>query len=238
MNAWNEGHAGPHIEYPVNGAPIRFNEAIVTGRDALTAAGLVPASEHQLILVRGGRTHLIGTDDKLDLRAEVGGQLRGFPSDRSFGFTVNEIGEVWGTGDMDVDELLSIWPAPEGHYWVLERADEPDTILCPGGIVCFEPGGVEHIVSRPHHGPDKVLVTVITTAGTFPAEGANRYRSSEIIADILAMAAKKLDISDSASWIVTVHNRDINPTHSLEQAGLSGEIDLEWGLREGGGGDA
>jgi hypothetical protein len=238
MNVWNEEHAGPHIEYPVNDTTIRFNDAIITGRDALTAAGLVPASEHQLILVRGGRTHLIGTDDKLDLRAEAGGQLRGFRSDRSFGFTVNEIGQVWGAGDMDVDELLSIWSPPEGRHWVLERADEPDTILRRGGIVCFEPGGVEHIVSRPHHGPDKVLVTVITTAGTFPAEGANRYRSSEIITGVLARAAKKLGISDTTSWIVTVQTRDINPTLSFEQAGLTGEVDLEWGLREGGGGNA
>jgi hypothetical protein len=238
MEAWEEGHAGSHVVYPVNGAPTRFDDPIITGRDALTAAGLVPASEHQLILVRGGRTRLIGTDDRLNLRLEAGGQLRGFPSDRSFGFTVNEVGEIWGTGEMDVDELLSIWIPPEGRHWVIERTDEPDTILRPGGIVSFEPGGVEHIAARPHHGSDKILATVVTTAGLFPPEGANCYPASEIIANVLALTAKKLDIADTAGWTVTVGGRDVDASLSFAQAGLTGEITLEWGAPEGGGGRA
>ena len=232
------GVPGPMLSAPVNGIPFRFDAPIVAGREVLTAAGLVPASEHQLILVRGGRTRLIGTDDNLDLRAEVGGQLRAFLSDRSFGFTIAEVGEVWGTGEMEVDELLAIWIPPEGHHWVLERTDEPDTILRPGGDNSFEPGGVERVVARRHHGPDKVLAVVVTTAGLFPAEGANRYPVTEIIANVLARAAKRLKITDTAGWTVTVSGRDINPSLSFAQAGLTGEINLEWGAPEGGGGHA
>ncbi|HQS17735.1 hypothetical protein [Reyranella sp.] len=223
-------------DYPVNGTDVAFPDHIITGREALTRSGNVPASEYQLILVRDRRTHLIGTDDELDLKKERGGALRAFLSDRSYGFTVDEVGQVWGAEDMEVDEFLSIWPPRDGHHWVLEREDEPDTVLVPSGLLSFGPNGVEDIVSRKDTHPDKVLVTVVTTAGTFPAEGAKRYSASTPIADVLADAARKLSITDTETWIVTVAGSDVNPTLTFAQAGLSGEVALEWGAREGGGG--
>ncbi len=233
-----EGPLEVHFDYAANGQMLRFDDPIVTGRQVLNAANLVPASEHQLILVRGGRTRLIGTDDTIDLQREAGGQLRGFLSDRSFSFTVAEIGEVWGAGEIEVDEFQSIWQPPENHCWVIEHIDEPETVLRPGGFVSFEPDGVEHIVARPHHGPDKVLVVVTTTAGVFPPEGAKRYPATEMIAKVLALAAGKLDIKDTTGWTVTVGGRDVNPSLTFAQAGLAGEVDLEWGAPEGGGGNA
>jgi hypothetical protein len=224
------------IDYLVNGTDVAFPDGTVTGREALTRSGNVPASEHQLILVRDRRTHLIGTDDEIDLKKEKGGALRAFRSDRSFGFTVDEVGQVWGAEDMEVDEFLSIWPPRDGYHWVLERENEPDTVLVPGGILSFGPNGVEHIVSRKDAHPDKVLVTVVTTAGTFPKEGAKRYPASTPIADALAAAARKLHITDTETWIVTVAGRDVNPALTFAQAGLSEEVVLEWGAREGGGG--
>jgi len=224
------------IDYPVNGTNVAFPDDIVTGREALTRSGKVPASENQLILVWDRRTRLIGTDDEIDLTKEKGGALRAFQSDRSYGFTVDEVGQVWGAEDMEVDEFLSIWLPRDGHHWVLEREDEPDTVLFPGGLLSFGPNGVEHVVSRNDAHPDKVLVTVVTTAGTFPTEGAKRYPAATPIANVLADAARKLHITDAATWIVTVAGRDVNPTLTFAQAGLSGEVALEWGAREGGGG--
>src|SRR3546814_48045 len=136
------------IYYPVNGTDMAFQDDIVTGREALTRSGHIPASEHQLILVRDRRTRLIGTDDKIDLRKEEGGALRTFLSDRSYGFTVDEVGQVWGAEEMEVDEFLSIWPPCDGYHWVLERDDEPDTVLVPGGLLSFGENGVEDVVSR------------------------------------------------------------------------------------------
>ncbi|GJD92014.1 hypothetical protein BHAOGJBA_5567 [Methylobacterium hispanicum] len=222
--------------FPVNGAPVRFDDGEVTGREVLTRAGLLPASEHQLILVRGGRTHLVGTDDKVDLVAEEGGAFRGFRSDRSFSFTVDEVGQVWGDGRIEVDELLAILHVPAGHDLVLEREDEPDKILRPGGAVSFETRGVEHIVSRRAQRPDFVLVTVFTTSGVFPAEGAVRVPATTPVADVLVRAARKLELGDTATWITTVGNRDIDPSASFAGNGLSGEVEIEWGPREGGGG--
>ena len=224
------------IDYPVNSKDVTFPYDIVTGREVLTRSDNVPASEYQLILVRNRRTHLIETDDEIDLKRESGGVLRAFRSDRSYSFTVDEVSQVWGAEDMEVDEFLLIWPLRDGHHWVLEHEDEPDTVLVPGGLLSFGPNGVEHIVSRNAPHPDKVLVTVVTTAGTFPAEGAKRYPASTQIANVLADAARKLRITDFQTWIVTVAGRDVSPTLTFAQAGLSGEVALEWGAREGGGG--
>lgn len=230
-----EGHTRG-IDYPVNGNSVPFHDILVTGRQVLTGSGNVPASEHQLILVRDGRTHLIGTDDEIDLKKEAGGALRAFRSDRAYGFTVDEVGQVWGAQDMEVDEFLSIWPSQDGYHWVLEREYEPDTVLAHGGLLSFGPQGVEHVVSRKSAHADKVLVTVVTTAGTFPAEGAKRYPATTLISDVLADAARKLKITDSANWVVTVGGNDVNPAQTFAQAGLSGDVALEWGAREGGGG--
>ena len=224
------------IDYPVNGIDVAFPDDITTGRVALTLSGNTPASEYRLILLRDHQTRLIGTDDEIDLKKEKGGALRAFRSDRSYRFTIDEVRQVWGTEDMEVDEFLLIWPPRDGHQWVLERENEPDTVLVSGGLLSFSPNGVEHIVLRKDTHPDKVLVTVVTTAGTYPAEGAKRYPASTPIAHVLADAARKLDITDTKTWIVTVAGRDVSPTLTFAQAGLSGEIALEWGAREGGGG--
>jgi hypothetical protein len=224
------------VEYPVNGVEVEFPDDVIIGREALMRSDNVPANEHQLILVRNRRTHLVGTDDEIDLKKEQGGALRAFRSDRAFAFTVDEVGQVWGAEEMEVDEFLLIWAPDAGYQWVLEHEDEPDTVLVAGGLLSFGPEGVEHIVSRKDQHPDKVLVTVVTTAGTFPAEGAKRYPASTLIADVLAQAAHKLHISDTEGWIVTVAGRDVNPMLTFEQEALSGEVALEWGPREGGGG--
>ena len=133
------------ISYPVNGTDVEFSDDIVTGREALTRSGNIPASEHQLILVHDRRTHLIGTDDEIDLKKNKGGSLRAFLSDRSYGFTVDEIGQVWGAEEMEVDEFISIWPPRDGYHWVLERDDEPDTVLVPGGLLSFGENGVDTV---------------------------------------------------------------------------------------------
>jgi hypothetical protein len=223
-------------DYPVNGVPIAFPDRVFSGREALTRSGDTPASEFQLVLARNRRTHLIGTDDDIDAVEQEGGELRAFPGDRSFTFTVDEVGQVWGAEDMEVDEFERIWPALDGYHWILEHDDEPDTVLASGGVLSFGPEGVEDIVSRKDKHPDKVLVMVVTTAGVFPAEGNKRYPAGTLISSVLEDAARKLHITAAPDWIVTVDGRDVNPAMSFEQQGLSGTIKIEWGPREGGGG--
>ncbi|MGE0093060.1 MAG: hypothetical protein AB7T40_00750 [Alphaproteobacteria bacterium] len=222
--------------YPVNGVIVEFADHVITAREALTRSGHTPASEHKLILVRDQRTRLIGTDDEIDLKKEKGGALRAFRSDRSYSFTVDEIGQVWGNSEMEVDEFLSIWPPRGGFTWVLERDAEPDTVLVAGGVLSFGEQGVEDVVSRKDEHPNKVKVIVVTTAGTFPAEGAKRYPSSTRIEEVLADAARKLHITGTETWVVTSAGQVVNPTQTFQQAGLTGLVTLEWGPPEGGGG--
>ena len=221
--------------FTVNGHTAYFDDNEIEGRDILNAVGFVPASEHQLILVKDGRTRLIGTDDTLNLKKEAGGVLRAFRSDRNFAFTTNEVSQLWGTEEMEVDEFLRHWPAPEGKEWVVEREDQPDTVLRSGGMLTFEPDGVEDILLRPIKAA-KVLVTVLTTSGIFPAQGALRVDADEVIATVLERASKKLKLTATVGWVVQVSGNDVNPSLTFAQAGLTGEVDLEWGAREGGGG--
>lgn len=223
-------------EYTVNGQVAYFDDNEIEGRDVLNKIGFVPASEHQLILIKNERTRLIGTDDTINLKKEAGGVLRAFRSDRTFSFTVDDVSQLWGVAEMEVDEFLHHWPTPNDREWLLEREDEPDTVLRTGGTLNFEPDGVEDIVSRPLSAANKVFVTVFTTSGTYPAQGAVKVDASEPISTVLARAAKKLKLTDTTGWVVQVGGNDINPALSFAQAGLSGDVDLEWGAREGGGG--
>lgn len=223
-------------EFLVNGTPVSFPDDVFTGRDALTRSGHTPASEFQIVLVRDGRTRLHLTDDDIDIGANAGGELRVFPGDRAHTFTVDEVGQVWGSDEMEVDEFLRHWPAPAGHHWVLERDEEPDTIVVSGGVLAFGPDGVEDIRSKKDDHPDKVLIMVVTTAGIFPAEGSKRYPATTAISKVLADAARKLRITATPDWVVQVGGVDFDPGLTLEQAGLSGSVTIEWGAREGGGG--
>lgn len=223
-------------EYTVNGQIAHFDDNEIEGRDVLNKIGFVPASEHQLILIKDKRTRLIGTDDTINLKKEAGGVLRAFRSDRTYSFTVDEVSQLWGVAEMEVDEFLRHWPTPADREWLLEREDEPDTVLRTGGTLNFEPDGVEDIVSCPLSVANKVFVTVFTTSGTFPAQGAVKVDASELISTVLARAAKKLKLTDTTGWVVQVGGNDVNPAMTFAQAGLSGDVDLEWGAREGGGG--
>lgn len=230
-----EKHGRAGDEFPVNGEILKLG-AVFEVRDALVAAGLTPPSEHQTILVETGRTHLLEAEDKVVVADHPQGALRVFPSGEDYGFTVDEISQVWGTEQIETDEFYSIWAPPAGHDWVLEREDEPDVVIRPNGTLSFGPKGVEHVVSRPHHGHDKVLVTVLTLSGIYPPGGAVRVDASERIVDVLDRAAKALHLTDTSGWILSVGSRDLDPSLTFAAAGLAGTVELDWMPREGGGG--
>lgn len=221
----------------VNGQTYEADDAKLTGREILTLANKAPASEYQLILVRKNRTRLVGLDDKVDLKVETDAIFRAFEGDRTYSWTLDEIGQVWGADSIEVDELMSLFHVDPGMELVLERDDQPDVVLHAGGAVSFEERGTEDIVTR-HKKPEFVLVTIFTTAGVFPAEGAVRARPEDLVSEILQRAAKKLHLKDTESWVVMVDGRDVNPALTFAQNGLSGTVELDWSPREGGGGDA
>lgn len=238
MDTLDSGRVRPDNHLDVNGTMVRFDDDLIETREALNGAGFTPASEHVAILIEKGRTHLFLGEDKIRLSDHPHAALRVFPSGESFSFTVNEIGQIWGTDIMETEEFHSIWSPPSGHEWVLERENEPDVVLTASGTLSLGPKGVEHIVSRPKHGAGKLLVTVLTTSGIFPAEGALKVKDSELISSVLEKAARKLGLTETTDWVASVAGTDVFISQTFAQAGLSGTIELDWMPLEGGGGDA
>ena len=85
-----------------------------------------------------------------------------------------------------------------------------------------------------------VEVSISTTAGFFPAEGFNRVPAHQKVEVELEKTKDTLKIKDTAGWVATVTTpsgkRVIDPTKSYLENGLSGEIEIDWGPSEGGGG--
>lgn len=228
---------GPHSrdEVDVNGQSYDLGDPVVLGREILTVSGHLPATEHQLILIRRGRSRLIGSDDKVDLRQERGAVFRAFRSDRTWAFTLDEGGQVWGAEILDVSELRHLWDVPTGLELVLERDDDADVVLTAGGEVNLGGAGVEDIVTRPPK-PGFVLVSVHSTAGVYPAEGSIRVKESTTIANVIERARDALQVVPGTDWIIQVGTRDIDPSLTFAGAMLAGTVELAWGPREGGGG--
>ena|ERR1700688_4586233 len=92
------------------------------------------------------------------------------------------------------------------------------------------------------HGHDKnfIGISISTTAGFFPGEGFARVPLSQKIEVELAKAQKELKIKDTTGWIASViapsGKRALDPAKTYAENGLSGEVEIDWGPSEGGGG--
>lgn len=92
------------------------------------------------------------------------------------------------------------------------------------------------------HGPDNhfVEVSISTTAGFFPVEGFNRVPVNQKVDVELQKAKEALKIKDTAGWVASVitpaGKRPIDPAKTYAENGLSGELEIDWGPSEGGGG--
>lgn len=82
----------------------------------------------------------------------------------------------------------------------------------------------------------KVQVAVVTTAGSFPSEGYEPEPIHQKVEQLLKKAAKQLGIIDTSRWIAKVSGREVDPAKSYEENDLSGQFEIDWGPREGGGG--
>ncbi|HMO79578.1 MAG TPA: hypothetical protein PKD24_02185 [Pyrinomonadaceae bacterium] len=79
---------------------------------------------------------------------------------------------------------------------------------------------------------------VVTTSGSYPKNGFERTPIRQKISVILKKAANKLEITDTTDWVATVGEQEVNPDSSYLDCGLSGEVEIDYGPREGGGGHA
>ena len=83
-----------------------------------------------------------------------------------------------------------------------------------------------------------VEVAVVTTAGTWPAEGFDSVALEQPIKVELERAARELKITNTATWIATVGSKTLNVDASYAANDLSGKVDIQWGAPQRGGGTA
>jgi hypothetical protein len=88
------------------------------------------------------------------------------------------------------------------------------------------------------HGEKFVQVAAVTTSGSYPAEGYDKTPANQKVKIFLVEAARELRIADTSNWVARVGNREINLEQSFAENGLVGQIDIDFGPRESGGGNA
>jgi hypothetical protein len=84
--------------------------------------------------------------------------------------------------------------------------------------------------------PKTINVKVLTSSGSYPKHGHEKVPLTEALSEILARAAAALQIVDTARWVVSVNGKDVPATATYAGLGLHGEVKLDWGPAEGGGG--
>lgn len=89
-----------------------------------------------------------------------------------------------------------------------------------------------------HHEEKFIEVAVSTTSGFYPTTGFDQVPIHQKVEIQLHKAAKTLNLADTTGWIASVNKTPIDPTRSYEDNGLKGQVDIDWGPREGGGGHA
>jgi hypothetical protein len=83
-----------------------------------------------------------------------------------------------------------------------------------------------------------IQVRVITTAGSYPEHGHQKVPADEPIQSILDRAATQLKIVDVAGWFAKINDTEVDPARSYASYGFHGEVKIDFGKREGGGGYA
>lgn len=94
----------------------------------------------------------------------------------------------------------------------------------------------EHHHKR-HHGEGEVAVSIVTPSGVYPDDkDYHKAKEDERIQTVLDLAAKKLGLTNTQNWVVFDKKREINPARTFREEHLKEIVELEWHLREGGGG--
>lgn len=70
----------------VNGSPYVVHDPIITGREVLTLAGLLPAEDYTLrVKMAGSRPEKVGLDEQIDLRRKGVEKFKALPRDQTEG---------------------------------------------------------------------------------------------------------------------------------------------------------
>jgi hypothetical protein len=84
-----------------------------------------------------------------------------------------------------------------------------------------------------------VEVVVLTTSGRWPSTGFESVPDHQKVQHVLNEAARHLHIASTEGWIATVGTKPLNVGESFEANGFKhGEVQIDFGPRHGGGGNA
>ena len=86
--------------------------------------------------------------------------------------------------------------------------------------------------------PANIQVRVVTTAGSYPEHGHEKVSTDEAIQSILTRATVELKIVDASEWVARINDVEINPATTYASHSFHGEVKIDFGRREGGGGNA
>jgi hypothetical protein len=133
------------------------------------------------------------------------------------------------------ETIVSLFGLPEGTQLIRDFESPHDQPIQSGSLVDFADGPTFLSHSQEQHHID---VAIITTAGAFPEEGFERLSINQPIKVQLSRAVAALKIKDTTDWIATHGTRELALGKSYAENGLSGQVTITYGKREGGGGAA
>src|SRR5687767_15329501 len=84
--------------------------------------------------------------------------------------------------------------------------------------------------------PNHILVAILTTAGSYPAEGFDEVPQNQPIKVQLARAAKELKLTNTTDWLAKIGNTELAVEQSYADNNLSSRVEINYGPRETGGG--
>lgn len=97
--------------------------------------------------------------------------------------------------------------------------------------------GVTEPARRDKPKPQHIDVAVVTTSGTWPDSDFENVPSNQPVKVQLQRAVNKLKIADTTNWIAKVGNQELAVEKSYEANNLTGQVEIDYGPREGGGGN-
>lgn len=83
-----------------------------------------------------------------------------------------------------------------------------------------------------------IEVRVVTTAGSFPKNGFERTPINQPIKVVLKEAERVLKLTGTGAWIALAGHTELNISKSYAENSLTGQVVIDYGPREGGGGHA
>lgn len=87
-----------------------------------------------------------------------------------------------------------------------------------------------------HPKPNHLLVAVLTTAGSYPAESFEELPENQPVKVELERAAKALKLTNTTNWVAKVGGIELDIEQSYAANRLSGKVEINYGPRETGGG--